>query len=57
MLDYMRRNQDDLTAEEAAVKFGLKLRTAAHYLSVLAGKGIVRRVSVYSLVTNPKEGT
>jgi response regulator of citrate/malate metabolism len=49
MLDYVTRNNDDLTIAEAAIKFGLSETTAARYLSLLAGQGLLERVSIYRM--------
>jgi Fic family protein len=49
MLDYITRNREDLTIAEAATKFDLSPKTAAQYLSTLAGEGRLERVSIYRL--------
>jgi Fic family protein len=50
LLEFFARNRfESLSIADAAAKLGVNANTAAHYLSSLAGEGILKRVSVYVL--------
>lgn len=43
---------EELTAEDAAMKFGVSIKRAGNILAAMSGKGLLQRVSIYRL----KEG-
>lgn len=50
LVEFFSRNPgEELSIEDAAHKLGVSTTTAGHYLSTLAGDGLLVRVSVYRL--------
>lgn len=48
MVDYFKQNRhEELSMEDAMVKFGLSERTARNSLGALVGDGVLERVSIY----------
>jgi DeoR/GlpR family transcriptional regulator of sugar metabolism len=48
MVDYFKQNKnEELSMEDAMVKFGLSERTARNSLGALVGDGVLERVSIY----------
>lgn len=53
MVDFFKQNNsEELTAADAAIKFGVTENTARNQLSALAADGVLERVSVYRWRSN-----